>query len=76
MTKINACDVCFREGKLTIRKGRYRLEGHKSLSLDYCTNHLKLIPKERIPYVQFVWRIKFGLDITEEQARGSLKRSI
>jgi len=74
--KVDVCDVCLREGKLTKRKGRYRLKGHKDLSLDYCANHLKSVPKERIPYVQFVWRIKFGLDITEEQAKGSLKRSI
>ena len=74
--KIDVCDVCAREGKLTKRKGRYRLKGHRSLSLDYCANHLKLVPKKSIPYVQFVWKIKFGLDITEEQAKGSLKRSI
>jgi len=74
--KIDVCDVCLREEKLTKRKGGYRLKGHRSLSLDYCANHKKSVPKERIPYVQFVWRIKFGLDITEEQAKESLKRSI
>ena len=74
--KINVCDICLREGRLTKRSGSYRLKGHRDLSLDYCANHLESVPKKSIPYVQFVWKIKYDMDITEEQARQSLKRSI
>ena len=76
MAKINVCDICLREEKLTIRTGKYRLKGHRSLSLDYCDECFKGIPKEGIAYTMYVWKIKFGIDITEEQARGSLRRSI
>ena len=72
MAKVNVCDVCLRENKLTARKGKYRLKGHRSLSLDYCADHLKGIPKQRIAYAQYVWQIKFGLTITTTQAKESL----
>ena len=76
MAKINVCDICLREDKLTFRTGKYRLKGHRKLSLDYCDNHHKSVPKEGILYAQYVWQIKFGVEITEEQAKEVLRRSL
>lgn len=73
MARIKVCDICLASGKLVRSNGGYSLKRHRELTLDYCNSCGEGIPVEtNVEYAQYVYRIKYGVDLTEEQAKQML----
>lgn len=72
MVKVECCDICKRDGKLTEAKGRMQFQNHRELNISYCKDcHIK-IPKDKIQYIKYACQVLMGIEITDEQARGML----
>ena len=55
MAKINVCDICKKEGKLTETNKYMRVKNRQDLRLDYCKVCASKIPKAFRDYVKFVY---------------------
>ena len=79
MAKIAVCDVCrTRHDKLTKAAKYIHVKGHKDLRIDLCNVHTseveKKFPKVSVEYVQFIYEMVHGTELSLENARIVLRR--
>ena len=79
MAKIAVCDVCkTRHDKLTRASKYMRVKGHNDLRIDLCNVHSfevgKKFPKVTVEYVQFIYEMVHGTELSLEDAQFILRR--
>jgi len=79
VAKIAVCDVCkTRHNKLTRADKYIHVKGHKDLRIDLCPVHLfevnKKFPKVSAEYVQFIYEMVHGTELSLEDAQSILRR--
>ena len=73
MVKINCCDICHKDNKLTKTQKYMKVTRRPDLRLDYCTGCKDKIPKDMDEYTMFVYGIN-GIKIDIKQAKELNKR--
>ncbi len=78
MAKISLCDVCItRHDKLTRAPNYMHVKGHKDLRIDLCRVHAfeleNKFPKVTIEYVQFIYKMVHGTELSTEDAERVLR---
>ncbi len=78
MSKVAVCDVCkTRHDKLTKATKYMRVKGHKDLRIDLCPVHAfgieRKFPKVSVEYVQFIYEMVHGTELSPENAQNVLR---
>jgi len=73
MAKVNVCDICLKEGKLTKTSTYMKVARRPDLRLDYCKGCKSKIPSGLIDYTQFVYRLS-GVELSHEEATKMARR--
>ena len=73
MAKINVCDICKKEGKLTETNKFMKVKNRQDLRLDYCKDCAFKIPKAFRDYVTFVYGL-MGMDLDDKTLDTLVKR--
>ena len=79
MSKIAVCDVCkTRHDKLTRAAKYIHVKGHKDLRIDLCSVHTFAVNKNflkvTVEYVQFIYEMVHGTELSLEDAQVVLRR--
>ncbi len=79
MAKIAICDVCkTRHDKLTKATKYMHVKGRKDLRIDLCNVHIfevnKNFPKVTVEYVQFIYEMAHGTELSPEDAQLVLRK--
>ena len=79
MAKVSVCDVCnTRHNKLTRATKYQHVKGRKDLRVDMCIVHTleveKKFPKLTSEYVQFVYEMAHGSELSTEDAQSILRK--
>lgn len=78
MANVKACDICMSKGKLTKAAVRSRVTGIQGLALDQCRECAEEFKRDHrtvdVAYVQYVYKILYGIDIGATEAQAMLKR--
>ena len=78
MAKVSVCDVCrTRHNKLTKATKYMHVKGHKDLRIDLCSVHIfevqRKFPKVSVGYVQFIYEMVHGIELSPEDAENVLR---
>lgn len=79
MAKIAMCDVCLtRHDKLTRAPSYIHVKDRKDLRIDLCRVHMfeveKKFPNVTVEFVQYVYKMVYGTELSLEDAQAVLKR--
>ena len=79
MAKIRVCDVCLHDlNKITRTSNYLNVKGKKKLQFDLCATHMLMVrtrfPTLSVEYVQYMVKIAYNKEISEDAARALLQK--
>ena len=79
MAKIRVCDVCLHDlNKITRTSNYLTVKGKKELQFDLCATHMLMVktkfPTLSVEYVQYMVKMAYDKEITEDEARALLRK--